>query len=622
MKESLQKVSSMNNRKENLRTLCIVETIVHGAAFHVGRQWAGIDLGKCIYLSLCFIVMRGTVMGELKRLKTTWGEQLNHNNILKEYPRPQMVRDSYVNLNGSWNYIITKYSKMPNAFTGVILVPFSPESQLSGVNRTLQPDEYLWYSTYVYIDCDKLSAHRVILNFGAIDYYAEIFINDVSVEQHCGGYTPFSVDITEYAADVTHIVIKVTDSTGKSGEMRGKQSLKNGGILYQAQSGIWQSVWMEYVPKCYIQEVHINADYETRRVHIDAFIIDEESNSSTIKSYIDIAEENFRPWSPEDPYLYQVMIEYGEDKVETYFAFRTYTIESIDGIPRFCLNHKPYFLNGILDQGYWSDGLYTAPSDAALIYDISLAKGTGFNMLRKHIKVECARWYYHCDRLGMIVCQDIPSGGSNYQLPVLSMLPAISYKFIGMIKDTKYHKLLGWANQSEYMKWLRQAKDIVYYLRQFPCIAIWTAFNEGWGQINSDAVTKMIKDLAPTTLVDSASGWFDQGCGDFISVHNYFRKLTVPIKKWGNRAFIISEYGGYSFKHPHHSASAKAFGYKQFNTIKSLNSAVSELFRNIKELEQSGLSGAVYTQLSDVEDEVNGLITYDRKCIKISKKRN
>lgn len=602
----------------------------------------------------------------LTPLSTIWGEALNTSSPLPEYPRPQMQRDSFVNLNGYWDYAFTKASDFPSQYDGQILVPFSPESTLSGVNRQLKPDEFLWYRKVLpaFSSSEKASAPdkentghsgmRLLLHFGAVDYKAQIYINGNSVITHLGGYLPFHADITEFLRESNNeLIVKVQDTTDLESQARGKQTLHRGGIFYTAQSGIWQSVWMEWVPASYIRDIWFETNYDAHRVtaHINAAVREEipplslsvfckkqeifkqtqalksplssdtaEKTLTTSLSFT-IPEEYFHPWSPEEPFLYDVNITFGQDRIQSYFAMRLYSIEKPagqpNGIPVFCLNHKPYFLMGVLDQGYWPDGLYTAPSDEALLYDITTMKSSGFNMLRKHIKVENARWYYHCDRLGMIVCQDMVNGGSRYHMPVISYLPTLCPSIAAHIRDSHY-SMLSRKDLNARNQWEKECLETVEYLKFFPSIAIWVPFNEGWGQFDTVRITDLIKSADPSRLIDSASGWFDQNCGDFISVHNYFRPLSVSVKKWGNRAFFLSEYGGFACHIKGHSSVERIFGYKRYDTISDFQNAYYELIeKSLLPLRAQGLSGAVYTQLSDVEEEVNGLLTYDRKVNKL-----
>ena len=346
---------------------------------------------------------------------TPWADTLDRAQPLPEYPRPQMVRDSYLNLNGPWSYAITTSASKPAQADGTILVPFSPESELSGVGHVLQPEEYLWYIRTVTLP-DGFNVGRVLLHFGAIDQTATVWCNGVELATHTGGYLPFTVDITEVLAKENTILVCVRDATNKSQLPRGKQTLHPHGIWYTPQSGIWQTVWLESVPQNYIRSLHVTPLFDAHQVEITVegegqCMIDLEGKRFTFPAGVPahVPVQSFRPWSPEHPTLYPFSVTLGDDTVYSYFAMRKCSVETDkDGVRRLFLNGKPYFHNGLLDQGYWPDGLYTAPSDDALVYDIQLAKDMGFNMLRKHIKVECDRWYYHCDRLGMLVWQDMP----------------------------------------------------------------------------------------------------------------------------------------------------------------------------------------------------------------------
>lgn len=590
----------------------------------------------------------------LTPLTTVWGETLDRTNVLSEYPRPQMVRESYINLNGFWDYAITGTENLPVNFQGKILVPFSPEAPLSGVSRQLKPDEYLWYQRKLPVDSDNLCSQRLLLHFGAVDYLCTVYINGNPAAVHEGGYLPFEVDITPYLKEDENILlVKVQDFTHIKSQARGKQSLQRGGIFYTAQSGIWQSVWMERVSSSYIQAVKTYADFDTRRVSVAvslhmqspvsfpepvelslsvsfeneklisqslSFSLPEggsDSSLSEAKLEFMLSTEDFHPWSPETPNLYQLSLSFGHDRVESYFAIRCFSIEKTEDIPVFCLNHKPYFLMGVLDQGYWPDGLYTAPSDEALIYDITVMKKSGFNMLRKHIKVEAARWYYHCDRLGMIVCQDMVNGGSTYHMPVISYLPTLFPRLSSRLKDSHY-AALSRRDKAARIQWEAECMETVDTLSFFPSIAIWVPFNEGWGQFDTERITDSIRKRDSSRLIDSASGWFDQNCGDFISIHNYFRPLSIPVKKWKERALFLSEYGGFACHIKDHSCVDRIFGYKRFSSLQDFCDAYRDLLeKSLLPLREQGLSGAVFTQLSDVEEEVNGLLTYDRKVNKL-----
>ncbi|MCR4901767.1 MAG: glycoside hydrolase family 2 [Butyrivibrio sp.] len=575
----------------------------------------------------------------LNRLYTVWGEGLDKDNVLPEYPRPQMVRKSFINLNGYWDYAFTSsQSDIPLKMDGKILVPFSPESMLSGVERTLMPDELLWYKK-ILPPLDKPSGDsRLILHFGAVDQEATIYLNGQKIAYHSGGYLPFSVDITEYIYyEENELVVRVVDYTDSSHQSRGKQKLLRGGMYYTAQSGIWQTVWMEWVPCVYIKDLKIspsdNLEYLDLTVYVSkkgepvtVTVLDDDSmintqtrasDSDAINMKLTIADAIL--WSPEDPHLYDLVISCGDDKIHSYFAMRSFTIEKDDkGIPRFCLNHKPYFLNGILDQGYWPDGLYTAPADEAFIFDIEEMKRLGFNMLRKHAKIEAARWYYHCDRLGMIVWQDMVSGGTTYAKPVVSYLPTLFPKLFGKLHDGPGHYHIFSRDSVEgRMQWTEEMQDTIKTLINVPCIATWVLFNEGWGQFDANKATKLAREADPSRPIDQASGWHDQHGGDYLSHHNYFRKLKAERDQY-DRAFVYSEYGGFAYHVDGHSSVDRVYGYKRYDTLEEFNTAYKDLMeKTFMPLEEKGLSGGVYTQVCDVEEEVNGLMTYDRKVCKI-----
>jgi beta-galactosidase/beta-glucuronidase len=586
------------------------------------------------------------------QLYTIWGENIDPDKVLSEYPRPQLRRSNYTILNGYWNYNITKASTAikPMHYDGEILVPFSPESILSGVNRQLQPDEMLWYERPLFVE-KKPQGMRLILHFGAVDQTCEVLINYRMVSKHTGGYLPFWVDITDYVIEGGNLLtVKVRDLSDSSYHSRGKQKLKRGGMFYTAQSGIWQTVWMEWVPDIHIESLSITPLAEKSIIRLtvklnqassqtdmknksvqgrqrksrNIFRIDIYDHGKRIHSFIsknstmEIPIRNFTYWSPENPYLYDMVVSTGDDVVQSYFAMRTVEIkEDVKGIKRIYLNGKPYFQNGLLDQGYWSDGLYTAPSDEAMIFDIKQAKALGFNMLRKHIKIEPERWYYHCDRLGMLVWQDMVNGGGKYNKLLVGYLPTLFPGISGLIKDRHYF-LFGRSNSRGRQEWIKECEETVRTLYNHPSIVAWVPFNEGWGQFDAGQISSLIRRLDDSRLIDEASGWYDQKGGDFKSVHNYFRKLKYTPDKLG-RAFILSEVGGYACYIREHSYSPMVYGYRLYANTWDLEVALHRLYQeDIQRLKTEGLSAVVYTQLSDVEDEVNGLLTYDRKVCKLT----
>ena len=580
---------------------------------------------------------------KLMPLTTIWGEQLDATQVLQEYPRPQLKRDSYINLNGYWKYAISKSKTYPSKFDGNILVPFSPEASLSGVNRQLQPDEFLFCERTITINELPTDGKRLILHFGAVDQRAHVYINNKYVTTHIGGYLPFSADITDsITCGDNKLTVCIEDHSDTSYHSVGKQKLKRGGMFYTAQSGIWQTVWMEWVPKIYVKDLTITPSIDKETIHISlklnaplpcamneecvvCYVTDSDdaivskgifTNHShslcEFSCYCDI--NNMKLWSPEQPYLYKLKLRAATDEIESYFAMREFSIEKDDsGNARFCLNHKPLFLKGVLDQGYWPDGLYTAPSDEALIYDIKQMKSLGFNMLRKHAKIEPARWYYHCDRLGMIVWQDAVNGG-GYSAPLMTWLPTILPKIKTSFPDY-IPSLLCRKNKIGQDEFIQECKDMIHYLKSFPCISTWVIFNEGWGQFHSKKLTKLFRDLDSQRLIDTASGWFDLGYGDFKSEHNYFSKQHVIPDK---RAFVISECGGYVASVKGHVSTSSVYGYKICPDLSAYNEAYRSLMQDeIEPLIKDGLCGVVYTQLSDIEDEQNGFLTYDRKVCKM-----
>ena len=566
----------------------------------------------------------------MKQLYTKWGESLDKNNILKEYPRPQLVRDSYLNLNGEWDYTISK-NKLSSEKEGKILVPFSPESILSGVNRFLKPDEYLIY--YKTVSLPKgFVKNRLLLHFGAVDQEAEVYVNNQLAITHVGGYTPFKVDITEFLdSDLFDLKVVVKDISDTGYMQTGKQRIKRGGIFYTPQSGIWQTVWLESVEKDYIEDITIIPDYDKSRINIKIKTNRSTNNQEfkTLLSYkgelissedtsnncFSISIPDFSPWTPETPNLYDLDIIYKDDKISTYFGMRKFERKpDSKGIMKFYLNDKPYFLSGVLDQGYYPDGLLTNPTDAALQYDIETMKNMGFNLLRKHIKIEPLRWYYHCDRIGMIVWQDMINGSERKDIFLHGALAMLNIH----INDKRYC-LFGRKEKSSREQYLLELNEMISHLKNSTCISTWVPFNEAWGQFDSLNVSKHINELDETRLIDHASGWSDQGGTDFRSEHIYFKKVKFNKKYAKKRILALTEFGGYSLLVREHSYNPdKVFGYKKFQNQQDLSYSIKELYEKqiIPEI-KNGLNVLIYTQLSDVEDEVNGFLTYDRKVNKV-----
>jgi hypothetical protein len=591
---------------------------------------------------------------------------------LNEYPRPQFRRDSYVSLNGWWNYAFLPINEKrtfnpPLTFEGRILVPFSPESQLSQVKRSLQPRELLWYERTVKVPAVK-PGHRVLLHFEAVDYSCVCCVNGKVVGKHEGGYLPFEFDITNallprsaqggelaraFEGEAT-VALCVWDPSDTSHQLRGKQKLERGGIWYTPQSGIWQAVWLEVVPAkrlvslvlephaeegVLIAKVKATGGEGLVRMYVhnaegvpvaqaSAEVMSGEDGEVEVELKAHLADVHL--WSPEDPYLYNITLRFGTDCVYSYTAFRTVELRSdAQGRAKVFLNGKPLLVKGVLDQGYWSDGLMTAPADEALIFDIQEMKNLGFNMLRKHLKVESQRWYYHCDKLGMLVWQDMVSGGEAYDNWATSFHPTLWRRSWTNFDDTTpaNQKKLGGHVPAYQKQWTQACLETIEHLRNHPSIVCWGLFNEGWGQFNARAITEQVHALDPTRLIDSVSGWYDQQCGHFFSVHNYFRSLKVYRDKPGRltgfmegrgpRAFSLSEFGGMVFPVKGHSMFDNAYGYGKAATLEAWRAAVREVLGKAEALEEKGLAVYVYTQLSDVEEETNGILTYDRRVNKL-----
>lgn len=552
-------------------------------------------------------------------MKTPWTDSVDSDLPLPEYPRPQLARGDWLNLNGKWSYAINMSTRFPTSFDGEILVPFSPECELSGVNRTLKSKEYLWYRRELRLP-ENFKGKRVILHFGAVDQTATVWVNAMQVAEHVGGYTPFEADITDAIEDGNvSITVRVSDVSDKSWHSRGKQKSKRGGIWYTPQSGIWQTVWMEAVPVPYVKALRITPDFDKAFVDISAEIVGEgeayaifDGNSYQLPASIPVPD--FEAWSPEYPKLYGFQVSCGEDLVQSYFAMRKFSVEADEkGVQRLFLNNQPCFHNGLLDQGYWPDGLYTAPTDEALIFDIKTAKDMGFNMLRKHIKIEPLRWYYHCDRLGMLVWQDMINGGGWYN-PLIIQAPLVT----GVHISDKAHALFARGSSEGREQYKVELKEMIKHLYNCPCIAMWVPFNEGWGQFDSKEICQLISSMDKSRTIDHASGWHDQKIGQVRSDHVYFKKYKFKADRKG-RAVLLSEFGGYNHRVIGHCFNKKDFGYKKFELPAQLEIALEELFQNqILPAKQKGLAATVYTQLSDVEDELNGVITYDRKICKLA----
>ncbi|MCC8023580.1 MAG: glycoside hydrolase family 2 [Clostridiales bacterium] len=567
----------------------------------------------------------------IQRMRTEFADEVNAENVWRSYPRPQLVRDSYLNLNGMWEYAIRREEAVPDAYNGQLLVPFSPEAALSGVNRQLQPDESLFYRRTFRLP-EGFFRERLLLHFGAVDQSCEVYVNGAHAGSHCGGYLPFSLDITDSAdsAGENTIVLRVRDVSDKSYYAKGKQCLNRGGIWYTAQSGIWQTVWLESTPEQYVRSLVITPDYDNAQVTVSVNSAGEplpwqvsvlaqgktlaQAEGGTEPAVLSLPD--FHAWSPEDPFLYDLEIQYGADRVTSYFGMRKISVgQDSQGMPRLLLNNRPYFHNGLLDQGYWPDGLLTPPSEEAVVYDLEQTKSLGFNMLRKHIKIEPDLWYYHCDRLGILVWQDFVNGGRWGTFLLRNRIPSLRLT----TSDTKKHyRAMGRRDEAGRAMQVREAKETIRHLGNHPCIVVWVPFNEGWGQFDSEAMYRMVKELDPTRPVDHASGWHDQGCGDFNSRHDYSKQ---PVIRSDHRVKALTEFGGLALALEGHTfqTEKEMFGYQTFHSIEEQDAAFRALYEGYILAEiPKGLCASVYTQLTDVEDELNGLMTYDRKRLKFT----
>ena len=531
------------------------------------------------------------------------------------YPRPQMRRNSFFNLNGMWDFALSNGDGFPSVYTDRILVPFPPQSLLSGIHRHCPEESSLYYRKIFSLPQDFCKG-RVLLHMGAADQLAQVYLNGRYVGSHVGGYEHFSFDITEFLLSENTLIIRVSDKMSSNVLPYGKQRENRGGMWYTPVSGIWQTVWLESVPDKYIKDISIETGEDFAVITILGDVPDGTVTVAAPEgalavpltggcAHIKLAYPHL--WSPEDPYLYEFSVIAGEDRVSSYFALRTLTTEYINGIPRLCLNHKPYFFHGVLDQGYWSDGLFTPAAPSLYEKDILSMKDLGFNTLRKHIKIEPEIFYYECDRLGMIVFQDMVNNGDVNFLRDTA-LPTIGFKKrkdAGMHKDTKTRDAFR-----------DSMEKTVLQLKNHPCICYWTIFNEGWGQFESTKMYRFLKKLDASRFIATVSGWFKGGESDVTAEHVYFKPFRM---KKAENPLVLSEFGGYAFSTEGHVFNPNNdYGYRKYNDREKYVKGLVALYENeIIPAVKKGLCGSVYTQLSDVEDEVNGLMSYDRKVQKV-----
>ncbi len=564
------------------------------------------------------------------RIKTSWGETLDTKNVLAEYPRPQMVRAEWQNLNGLWNYAIRPAGELPGTWDGEILVPFAAESSLSGVGRRVGAEQELWYERTFTVPA-KWSGHRVLLHFGAVDWRADVWVNGVSLGRHEGGYTPFEFDVTSVLQKGANTLrVRVWDPTDDGYQPRGKQVKRPEVVWYTPVTGIWQTVWLEAVPQQYIRNVVATPDLDRRTLRVAAATYGTQSGDRVEVTLLDGGERvasaaalcgvdaelyvaSPKLWSPSSPHLYDLevaLIRNGKvvDRITSYAAMRKFsTARDAQGIVRLCLNNEPLFQFGPLDQGWWPDGLYTAPTDEALAYDIEKTKEWGFNMIRKHIKVEPARWYWHCDRLGMIVWQDMPIGDQAGFNP----------QWQNKTYFTGEEKQRSATSEACYRK---EWREIIDALRGFVSIGVWVPFNEAWGQFKTVEIAEWTKAYDPTRLVNPASGGNHYLTGDMLDLHNYPEPSLYLYD--ANRATVLGEFGGIGLVMKEHLWEPdRNWGYVSFNSPEEVTDEYEKYAAKLGELIRRGFSAAVYTQTTDVEIEVNGLMTYDRKAVKVDEAR-
>ena len=564
------------------------------------------------------------------RIKTRWAAEVDPAAPLPEYPRPTLVRSRWRNLNGLWNYSLTPAgAAAPGEAQGRILVPFPIESSLSGVQRGVTPQEALWYETTFEVPAAWRRGNDVLLHFGAVDWRAEVYVNDLLVGSHTGGYTPFSFDITPAlsAKGVQKLTVKVTDSTDKGFQPHGKQVLEPHGIWYTPVTGIWQTVWIEPVPaanhiagittRSDIRAGVLSVDVKTARTGSDRVCVTLSADGKTLAERssmagqpVHLAVEHPRLWSPDDPYLYDLTVTLVRDgrvidRAESYAALREIaTGRDANGIERMTLNGRPLFHFGPLDQGWWPDGLFTAPTDEALLFDILKTKELGYNMIRKHVKVEPARWYYHCDREGILVWQDMPSGdmGNKWEM----------YTYNGGTDKNR--------TQESKDNFSKEWKEIMDFCMSSPSVVVWVPFNEAWGQFDTERIVNWTMEYDPSRLVNPASGGNHRPCGHMLDLHNYpgpAMKLFDP-----QRVNVLGEYGGIGLPMEGHLWwNKRNWGYVQFKTPEQVTEEYEKYAKNLIKYVRLGFSGAVYTQTTDVEGEVNGLFTYDRKVMKVLPER-
>lgn len=555
-----------------------------------------------------------------RELHTLWTEQVDTSCPHPEYPRPQFIREAWQNLNGQWDYAIqAKEVLQPKQYDGKILVPFPVESLLSGVGKHVGEKNKLWYKRT--FTAPESKHERLLLHFGAVDWKTEVWLNGQLVGSHQGGHSAFSFDITQYLhpEKAQELIVSVWDPSDKGPQPRGKQVSKPGNIFYTPVTGIWQTVWLEPVPQSSIESIKITPQFDESAIEFSSLCSNAQDGDalqitvldqgqSILQKELALSEQintltipNVKHWSPESPFLYDIkltLLRDGKvlDQVSSYFGMRKIKIEKDQlGIPRIYLNNQATFQLGLLDQGWWPDGLYTPPTDEALLFDIEATQKMGFNVIRKHVKIESARWYSHCDRLGVLVWQDMPSGDKM-------ILP----KFQADITRSPESKRIYHDELDKMMEQLHFA----------PSIVVWVPLNEGWGQFETNDVIRKVQNKDPSRLTDGPSGWVDRGEGDMRDYHIYIKPFNLKAKP--KRAIVVGEFGGLGRRLPQHMAVTNSWSYRNYSSPEALSEAYQKMFtRDVEGSIKNGLSGAIYTQTTDIESEINGLLTYDRKIVKI-----
>ena len=632
MKDSLKETLQENTEKSKCRklsNLVLVSTVavLAGAAFLI---FVFLSKDKEGHGLKAFNNLGWQPMGD--RIKTRWGMSLDPNNVWQEYPRPQLQRTDWINLNGLWQYSIRQTDVVPSQHDGYILVPFPVESSLSGVMKTFTKDDIIFYERTIEIPSNWKGKH-VLLNFGAVDWKCEVFINNNKVGEHSGGYTYFYFDITGFLKEGTNtLLLKVVDvsdtvySTWGKYQPVGKQSITPNGIWYTPSSGIWQTVWLEPVDEHYIEKLEINNDYDNKAIKVTFKVANNEklpiefsvkfgdnlvgqaNGKSNEEITIKLSDANFKPWSPSEPNLYSITAKLLSNSGNVLDTITSYTnIRKIEsrrdsaGKLRIFLNNKPLFNLGPLDQGFWPDGLYTAPSEEAMVYDIQKLKDWGFNTIRKHVKTEPFRYYYECDRIGMVLWQDMPSGNVDGS-------GSWDNSHMNGGSDTK-------RTQESKDNYYREWADIIENLKFFQCIIVWTPFNEAWGQFDTEAVVQFTLEKDNLRLINAASGGNHREVGNFLDLHsypgpNYYLQYDGLIN-------VIGEYGGLGLEIKNHTWKDDNWGYEVLPDKIELTNRYIEFINMLFDMVPKGISGAIYTQTTDVEGEINGLMTYDRYDTKI-----